>query len=142
MNSRSAMHWIALGVNVATVNAVLLFLLRSSGWRIGTSAEEVVGRLFFGAWALSPYGPLLLVCAAYLWWRIHDLGPCVVNLVGTIVVCGFGLFVYIDVFVIHLDAQSAIAFVTVPVLQGIGVFTTLVLQLALYFFVTNRRRRL
>jgi len=70
---------------------------------------------FFG-WACLPYGILLFFNNIYRGIYKKDL----TLLITTIIVSGFGAFMLIDAFFIHIDAQGGLIFLFLPVYQAIA----------------------
>jgi hypothetical protein len=53
-------------------------------------------------------------------------------LVSTIIVCGFGIVILIDAFFIHIDAQSGLIFLFLPIIQSIVAIIGGMVGIALY----------
>jgi len=70
---------------------------------------------FFG-WACLPYGILLFFNNIYRGVFKKDL----VLLITTIVVTIFAVLILIDSFFIHIDAQSGLVFLFLPVYQAVA----------------------
>jgi hypothetical protein len=69
----------------------------------------------FIAWAVSPYMLLaLLVRSAHT--RAARVGVLLVTLLAVI----FGVAIFVDAMYLHLDAQSALVFLFVPLWQWVG----------------------
>ncbi|HEX8386962.1 MAG TPA: hypothetical protein VF576_12305 [Rubricoccaceae bacterium] len=66
----------------------------------------------FVLWALLPYAALALGLARFRSRRARAVG-----LAGALVVAACAVAVYVDTLFVHVDAQGALAFVFVPVLQ-------------------------
>ncbi len=78
-----------------------------------------LGAIGFLVWAISPY-----LFAAFMTKRItQHAATLVVTGVSSILAVG-GIFLLIDAMYIHLDAQSALVFVVIPMYQWIILLVT------------------
>ena len=108
--------------------ATLVIFLRAGG----TLAALIdFHSLVFLGWCLLPLG--------HLWTFGRDDDPQsarIVLLAAAAMAVLFGVWVYVDVMVIHLDAQSGIAFIVVPLMQ-----MAMVLPAILGAWILRRRAR-
>jgi hypothetical protein len=125
------------GLTVATAAAglvVTLWIMFGQAGGVGTPRAGAVASLaLFALWAVVPYLALLLI--GYV--SRTKAAPAVITLVGALAVTGCGLWAYYEGFYVNLDAQSALLFVFVPVIQLVGCAVLAVT--ALVFWLTGRR---
>lgn len=78
----------------------------------------------FGAWAVLPY----VVAGWVARWRPATPGSHAVLAIAAALLTGFGVFALYQAFVTHLDPQSAIVLVYLPIWQLVGLFPLLALS--------------
>ena len=89
--------------------ATLVIFLRAAGT---VAALADFHSLLFLGWCLLPLGHL------WIFGRDDDPpGARIVLLAAAAMAVLFGVWVYVDMMVVHLDPQSAIAFIIVPLMQ-------------------------
>jgi len=81
-----------------------------------SSADWWKGMIRFFGWACLPYGILLFFNNIYRGVFKKDL----ILLITTIVVTIFAVLILIDSFFIHIDAQSGLVFLFLPVYQAVA----------------------
>lgn len=87
-------------------------------WKEGFSINWLVGFIVFGIWAISPYCYLFFKNMPKKDYSSH----IIIDLIGTIAITLFGLFVYYTGFFgPYIDAQSGLLFLFVPFYQWIGI---------------------
>lgn len=80
----------------------------------------------FLIWTLLPYAVF-----AYLAWRFRArFAPSLTLFVGTLVVSGLSIFSLYDAFVAHLDPQSGLVLLVLPLLQWPAVGLTMGIAMA------------
>ncbi|MEE9523684.1 MAG: hypothetical protein V3V59_02920 [Thermodesulfovibrionales bacterium] len=99
---------------LASVITLSLMVYAGQGWEQGI--VWWLGFLAFGIWAISPY--CFMTISHYL--LINNNKQSIVFLVSSILIILFGMFIYYDGFFIHIDAQSALLFIFIPLYQWIG----------------------
>ena len=82
----------------------------------------------FTVWALAPYAVFAL--ATYV---ARTRGSIMAASLGSVLAVSVGIFVYIDVFFVHVSSTSALAFLSIPFCQLLGAIVALV-------FAFERRR--
>ena len=107
-------------LRVAVQLAVFMAALASIGLTITAAdldapATRVLG-LIFAAWVAAPYVVLLHATTRSAADALHGW----VLLLATIALAAFGLAIYYDAMFVHLDPQSGIVFLVVPVWQMIA----------------------
>lgn len=102
--------------SVATCVAAATATLGLMAWAASWSWSGLAFMVSLMAWSVSPYVPLGFASRKPRASR----GSAVALLVTAVVVAAFGAAVYVDAFFIHLDAQGALVFLFVPVLQWVG----------------------
>ena len=117
------LHTVTLGFLAAGALGTLAALVVSAG---GVSAFRADG-IGFVLWALLPYGVLAVGLPRFWSARARTAG-----LAGTIAAVAGALALYADALWVHPDAQGALAFVFVPVVQLAVATLTLGLAFALH----------
>lgn len=114
-------------VLVAGAALTLIIFLKSAGT---LAALADVPSLVFLGWCLLPLG--------HLWIFGRDDDPAMTRLIlaaAAAMVVVFGTWVYVDMTMVHLDPQSALAFVIVPLMQ-----MAVVVPAVLAAWIVRRRR--
>ncbi len=88
-----------------------------------------LGTIGFLVWAISPY----LFAAFMIKQSTQSVETLVVTGISTVLAIG-GIFLLIDAMYIHLDAQSALVFVVIPMYQWI-----ILLIAALAIYIIHRK---
>lgn len=115
----SLTKWLSLiALFLGAVCSSALMAFDGGGW--------IQGALGYVAWALMPYGVLLVIYFASGLPRIHP--PIQRALTWAIIIVALvGPLLYFDTLFIHVDAQGAIAMLIFPVIQtGLGLFAIVV----------------
>ena len=86
-----------------------------AGWWLGT--------LIFYGWAALPFIGMYFGNKFFY----QTVGSKISNLIACLIITGGGVFILIDAFIIHLDAQSGIIFVFLPFYQCVVAGTAIVL---------------
>src|SRR5690606_9651187 len=137
MRIDAGINWVTFGTNLAAANfAVAMMALAARGSDGGL--EQIIWFVLFGGWAVSPHFPLGCFSLIALYCKLFDRVRDSIFLSGSILIGAFGLVAYVDAMYVHPDAQGALAFLFVPVLQWIAVFVTIGIAAVVGLF---RRRR-
>ena len=113
------------GARAATFSLCILGSLFTLGVMVASgrgwtqAAEWWMSFLGIGLWNLSPYAGLA-ACGVL---AKRTKGQARTAFVGSVLVVGFGVFVLVEGFIVNPEAQSALAFVVLPLYQlaGVGV---------------------
>jgi len=122
--------------NIILVFSVLFTVLIMLHAGDPSSADWWKGIPGFFGWACLPYGILLFFNNIYRGVFKKDL----VLLITTAVVTGFAVLILIDSLFIHIDAQSGMIFLFLPVYQVLAAFVGGLIGLGLHQRSINAQR--
>jgi len=121
----TGIHMLHPGLNkLLSLIALLFGAVCSTALMVFDGGGMIQGAPGYAAWAFLPYAVLLMIFFVSGWSRIH---PPVQRAQrwAIIVVALVGPLLYFDTRFIHVDAQGALAMLTVPVIQmGLGLFAS------------------
>jgi len=107
------MRKINIAILVSSICITLFLVFTSIDKNIDGWTQRTIG---FGLWTISPY-IFLLVITTRPRWQTKELK---ILLTCTIIICIFGVGIFIDGFFIHLDAQNALLLIFIPFWQWLG----------------------
>lgn len=102
--------------SVAACVAAAVATLALMAWAASWSWSGLAFMVSLMAWCVSPYVPLGFASRKPRASR----RSAIALLVTVVLVAAFAAIVYVDAFFIHLDAQGALVFLFVPVVQWVG----------------------
>lgn len=105
------MRWITYSILGAGTVFSIGSLISDARWN--TEVWAILASVLFGLWVASPYVALGFLCAT----PRRYAAPCWVALVGAIPPVIYGGWAYVHILYLHLDAQSALAYIFVPLYQ-------------------------
>jgi hypothetical protein len=106
---------VALGAGLTT--ALLLYLSVYGFIDEGFQWSGLLQLFGFLVWANVPYLAVYWLAAVL----VHGRGSAMLVLISSFAVVIFGAVIYFDAFIVHLDAQSALVFLFVPLYQLLAV---------------------
>ena len=109
--------------SLAACAAAAIATLALMAWAASWSWSGLAFMLSLMAWCVSPYVPLGFASRKPRASR----RSAVALLVTVVAVAAFAAMVYVDAFFIHLDAQGALVFLFVPVVQWVGALAGILL---------------
>ena len=121
----TATRWLAI---LGAISTLVLMVTMARPWGNNDAFQDLSGYallLLMAAWATLPY----LVVFFMAKWAVPVKGKEIAVFIGALILFAGGLAVYVDAMWLHPDPQGGLAFIAVPLYQGIvlGVLAGLLL---------------